>query len=721
MKRVILLAIGSVALAATSCNGWDPFSITARNRTSPALRSFDSCVDLHAALQAALSEEMKVQLLSQQAYGGGRGVLAGGVESFDNAAAPTADGDTGSQKVEGVDYSGTNNQETGVDEADFVKTDGDHIYVLNGNRLEILAVPTVGGLEAASTTEIEGWPHQMLIGEGAVVVFSSISVWDLPDEHPLKAELATETDAWSGWWFRSQDLTKITVVDVTNIASPSVSRELYIEGYFQTGRRIESSVRMVSYGMMDIPNLHYWPEVPETFWYQEWNEAAWRTTWQQAIFDTITHNDEVIYSTPLEDFLPQIYERLGGAMFIEHGFAADDCRSFAMADDGMARGVTSILSLDLLGDGFAFDHDHIITNWSQVYASADVMLIAEPANDWWWFWDNDAFDEATNIHRFDISEPGLAKYTGSGRIDGVTRDQFSFSELNGFVRVAATTGMFRWWRNDSNDGNDGPENHVFVLAGPDALEVVGHLGGIAMGEQIWSSRFVGNEGFLVTFRNVDPLWTIDLSDPYQPVIKGELEVPGVSTYIHPLDGHLLTIGYSGNNGGLDWNAQVSLFDVTDFEHPLLADALPLVPPSPANGWASAWSEALYEHKAFTYWQGLLAIPLSTYRGGYDAVTGEYTWQYFSRLQLIHVDLTDGLSLFGEVDHSGFFNSDPEREWWWYNTDIRRTIFMLDDQETNYVYAISDRGVTAHRIDGDTLVPTASVALAGQDQYPYWWW
>ena len=114
-----------------------------------------------------------------------------------------------------------------------------------------------------------------------------------------------------------------------------------------------------------------------------------------------------------------------------------------------------------------------------------------------------------------------------------------------------------WWRLAEFDDNgdpvwNGPTNQVTILNddGEGHLDQIGYIGGIAEGETIWSARFVGDRGYLVTFMNIDPLWVLDLSDPYEPLILGELHVPGVSTYIHPIDeDNLLTIGIAGGQDG----------------------------------------------------------------------------------------------------------------------------------------------------------------------------
>src|SRR6185312_3856560 len=162
-----------------------------------------------------------------------------------NGASSGGDSDTSGGRQEGVDYSGTNNQVDGVDEADFVKTDGYHIYTLNGNRLHIMGVPQFGQLTAESVTQIEGYPYQMLLDSTTkrAVVFSQIDVYSLPDGHPLKKLVGyTDTDS-SDWYWRVKQLSKITVIDVSDTAAPKLVRELYYEGWYQTARKVNDSIR----------------------------------------------------------------------------------------------------------------------------------------------------------------------------------------------------------------------------------------------------------------------------------------------------------------------------------------------------------------------------------------------------------------------------------------------------------------------------------------------
>jgi uncharacterized secreted protein with C-terminal beta-propeller domain len=705
----LFAAILALAWTGTGCER--NLDIGPRARTSAALSAYESCDALLVDLREHLSEEMRTQLLitqeqllNDQYYWGGP-VLEGDVNAPVSADAGAEQGGT---RQAGVDFSGTNNQEAGVDEADIVKTDGYFIYVLNNNKLRILGVPEFGQLEDVSSLALEGNANQMLIGENRAIVFSNIYAWNLPEDHPLRAHIGQQDPEW-GWYWHGNALTKVTVIDLDEArAAPTVTRELYLEGNYLTGRRVESNVRMASYSMFDVPGLQYWPELPDAYWNLGPLNPARAGQVNDAVAAAIAHNEQIIADTQLDDFLPRLFERLGANVY-PYGFDNEGCANFSVSQDGQSRGFTSLLTVDLDANVLSVESDHVMSNWPVLYASEDTLILAELAQDWWWYWGNEGFTEATNLHRFDITGSDTT-YTGSGRVAGVVTDQFALDVHEGQVRVAATQGQWgRWWEPEPEP----PTTAVTVLEGDSMLVPIGMVGGIAPDERLWSVRFTDNEAFLVTFMNIDPLWTIDLSNPRAPQVIGELEVPGVSTYIHPMDeDHLLTIGIAGTMDGLDWGTtQLSLFDVGDFANPALDSSLQLSPGNVNDGWSYSYSEATYEHKAFQYWgpQALLAIPLSTYRW-----TNDYnSYEYRSTLTLVHAAAEEDLTVYGTVDHSDFYNS-GEEGYWWDHRDVRRSIFMGD-----FIYAISDRGVTAHRIDDLTL--SASVELEGTtyDNYYYY--
>ena len=740
-----------------------------RSRSSPTLSSYDTCGFLEMDLKEHLKEEMRVTLGTGY-YGGGGWFIDDAIMVEDaviemDGASPTADSvpnSGGSPKnypggEQGVDFSGTNNQEQGVDEADFVKTDGSFVYMLNkgysdygiypSGKLHILDIPEAGNISYLSNISIEGRPTEMLLVDDKAVVYSNVQIYSYYDEKHIlddvvkeerkasnsvgSTQSSTESDEGIdssddfeeifdyGYYYRTTSFTKLTVLDLTNRSLPEVSKELYIEGSYQTAREFEGTIRMVSYGWMEIDGLKTWLDFSDykTYWDLDWDSPKKEQIWMEVMNETIEYNDKVIDQTPLDNLLPRIHEK-SGEEIITHKYTESEegnCQNFAAASDSTGQGITSIMTLNILEENFSFNADHILSNWATVYASGNVMVMAEASQSSWWFWGDEEsdFQEMTNLHVFDISNPGQTDYIASGRINGTIQDQFSLSEHNGNIRVCSTTGQWgRWWMND-------PEpmlSHVFVLglnADETEYEVIGKVGDIAPDESIWSARFIGDKAYIVTFRNIDPLWTVDLSEPTNPRIIGELKIPGVSTYIHPVgDTHLLTIGIAGDDEGLDWGVtQISFFDVSDFSNPILESELKLNPaPNEDNGWSYSHSEATYEHKAFQYWEsdGLLAIPLSTNRWVENSVIEDgktynyYGYEYVSKLMLINATPEKPLEIYNDnIDHSSYYGS----RFSWDTPSIKRSIFMGGG---DYIYAISEKAITAHNVL--TMAKSGSVEL-----------
>ena len=701
-------------------NDWS--TVVQRTAASPELSVYDNCEDLERSIKLSIAEEYRVQLLQaveeEYYYGGGIWMEddMAMAESSDGGGnqAPTA------RRTEGTDYSGTNNQEQGVDEADFVKTDGYYIYFLNGKNLEIFGVPEFGELTHLSTTPIEGQPQAMMLDADRLVVISTVSTWNIPDTDALSQAMGWD-DGYGSW--RTTSLTKFTVLDITNRSLPDEGKELYLEGYYMTAREVNATVRTVTHTWLDIPGMSSWLDLPSGYWDLDYEDPIRREIREKVAYKTILDNAEALDSMALEDLLPKVYERLNGAL-ITHTMSDDECADFAAPEDGFNRGFNSIFTFDLSTETLDFQADHIVGNYPMVYASQDVLILTENAWDWWWFWGNDGMMEATNIHSFDISQPGDTVYTGSGRVNGTILNQFSVSEYEGVVRVATTSGQWaRWWMENPEPMSSSVvtfSHNVDAALGQQALVEVGRVDNIAPEERIWSARFDGDRCYLVTFQQIDPLWVIDMSDEANPTILGELEIPGVSTYIHPLSrDHLLTIGMGpGEDGtGLDWSStRLSLFDISDPTAPAVDDTLTLTPvtdPSD-NAWVWSYSEASYEHKAFQYWapKDLLAIPLSTYRyNSWTDVNGGYHWsyQYVSKLILVNVsEDTGNLSVHGTVDHSDLYDRGDNTNWW-NEFNIRRSIFMGD-----YVYALSSSGVTSTNLT--SMEESASIELAYRNPY-----
>jgi uncharacterized secreted protein with C-terminal beta-propeller domain len=334
----------------------------------------------------------------------------------------------------------------------------------------------------------------------------------------------------------------------------------------------------------------------------------------------------------------------------------------------------------------------IVNNAWSMYASREHLYVSQSSGGWWW---HGSQAPHTAIYKFALSS-GRPAYTATGKIDGWVKDQFSFSEYRGFLRVATTEDRVN---SDTNQWQ--PTNHLFVLkdAGAGALEVAGSVQGFAPGERIFAVRFLEDRGFVVTFRLVDPLFAFDLSDPTNPTLKGETEIPGVSTYLHPIDrDHLLTVGRVGSN------VQLQIFDVSDLGHPTLQHKY--VPP----GAGFSYSGAEYDHLAFTYYapRNVLVIPLVTA----DASFGNY----FSGMAAYRVSLTDGFTEMGRVDHAdlakeAYCGDVSPGELWraeycaagWYlwGAAPRRSIIMTGG-DTTYLYSVSDIGIKATEVEAPNV-------------------
>ena len=704
-------------------NDWS--DIPARSIGSPQLQGYDDCEDLERSLKYSLEEEYRIQLLQAAAeeyyYGGGiwmeddMEMVADTASGAEGGAA--AQPRTAPKLVEGEDYSGTNNQESGVDEADFVKTDGYNIYYLQGQKLHIFGVPEFGQITDLSNTTVEGTPQAMMLDGDQLVVISTLSPWSLSRSSPVIDEMGWDGE-YGNW--RTSSLTKFTVYDVADRNDPDVERELYIEGSYITAREVNGTVRTVSHAWMDVQGLRTWLDLPAGYWDLDYDDSLRTEIRQKIAWETIQENREVLSTLTLEELLPQVYEYSNGSV-TTHTMTDDQCADFVAPSEGFNRWISSIFALDLSSTEFDFEVDHIVGTYPQVYASQNLLVLAESAFDWWWFWGNDEANEMTNLHTFDISGEATL-YTGSGRINGTVVNQFALSEHEGVLRVASTAGQWaRWWMEDPEPMSS---QLVTLVRSMDVetqeqiLVEAGRVDGIAPGERIWSARFDGDRAYIVTFEQIDPLWVIDVSDETQPTILGELKVPGVSTYIHPLSrNHLLTIGLGPANEdgtGLDWSGtQISLFNITDPTAPSQDAALRLSPVNTnESDWVWSWSEATYESKAFQYWapKELLAVPLSTYRYIDYEINNRYYWsyEYVSKLMLVDVNETTGnLSVYGTVDHSDLYTQD-ENNRWWNEYNIRRSIFMGD-----YVYAISSAGITATNLT--TLEETARVLISEDTQ------
>ena len=257
-------------------------------------------------------------------------------------------------------------------------------------------------------------------------------------------------------------------------------------------------------------------------------------------------------------------------------------------------GMLTVLTVDLERGLPTVDADSVMTDADTVYASPTSVYVATSGG-----WQRDD----TSIHRFDLAGAQRTDYRASGQVPGELLNQFALSEYNGVLRAATTEGF-----------SEGSQSHVTSLQTRSGrLEKIGQVSGLGRGERIYAVRFIADRGYVVTFRQVDPLYTLDLADPAKPRVTGELKILGYSAYLHPVGDHeLLGIGQDADAQGVREGTQLSLFDVADPANPRLLHKVKL-------GLATS-SEAEYDHHAFLWWepQRLAVVPVSDYEGGEPA-------------------------------------------------------------------------------------------------------
>jgi uncharacterized secreted protein with C-terminal beta-propeller domain len=340
-------------------------------------------------------------------------------------------------------------------------------------------------------------------------------------------------------------------------------------------------------------------------------------------------------------------------------------------------GMLTLLTLDLHKGLAPLDSDSLMTDAQTIYASKRSLFVATER----WF-DPAASDPEqqvepgrfTAIHRVAIDDPESAEYRASGQVRGFVLNQFSLSEHKDALRVA-TTDQPPWRANAMQRES---ESFVTVLEeGGKVLSEVGRVGGLGLGERIFAVRFMDDAAYVVTFRQVDPLYTLDLSNPQKPAVRGELKILGFSSYLHPIGNELLLgLGQDATEQGQTRGTQLSLFDVSDLSAPRRLHQQSLG--------ESTSSEAEYDHHAFLYWPPtkLSVVPLSSYGSPEDPFNGAVGFR---------IDRDKGISELGRAAHDG--------------AAIRRSLVVR-----GRLLTVSDQGVLASTLD--TLAPVAFAPFAG---------
>jgi uncharacterized secreted protein with C-terminal beta-propeller domain len=548
-QHIVGLTLAVVGLAFTGCTpGAGVQSHRADPRTaSPRLVAYDSC-------DAAMSSLKAAARVATRQYSGTAVPIArpggGPAQASTAGSAAAAAPRTGTVAP---DYSETNVHEPGVDEPDIVKTDGSSIVTLTNNVLHVVdaASRRVTG-EVLLPGHSGATPELLLRGDRALVLFPSTSI-----ATPIATPMA--------WGDQQPDTSDVVLVDLSG-RQPRLAGTLTVDGSLVDARQVGGVARLV---VRSTPRVD--AESP-------------------AAIDTAA----------ISDWLPRYRLSLDGRTTS----GSVDCQHVSRPLHYSGLTMLTVYSIDLDAAPLTVgDPATVVADGGVVYGTSDSLYIA-------------AVDRSmaegiggqltapstqTQIYEFDVSKPGRPVFEASGEVPGSPINQYAMSEYDGTLRVV-TTAVGAVPAGPSSTTSESAL-HVLRQRGEDLSEI-GRLDGLGRGERVYSVRFVGPTGYVVTFRQTDPLYVMDLSDPANPAAVGELQLTGYSAYLHPAgDGRLIGVGQEANARGRVLGTQVSLFDVSAPSKPDLIARYQL------NG---GHSEAEVDPHAFLFWPktGLVLIPVT---------------------------------------------------------------------------------------------------------------
>jgi len=534
------------------------------------------------------------------------------------------------------DYSRTNIQVEGVDEADIVKTDGEFIYYVSDKGLIIARAYPPESAKVLAQLSFNGTIRGLLVNGDRLVVFEEdYGVWI------LRAEPGVGVPSPVGIVTRVMPIvaepeTRVWIYSLGDREKPTLARQISINGSYFTSRMIGDD----AYVLVSQPARLMDGEVPlPVITYDEESETVKAT--------------EIYYSN-----------------------ATDYYYSF-----------TTVLAFNIMSDEAPKYETVLVGGASAVYVSRENIYVAIPRFQPFYVRSpapaaEEEPQERTEIHRIRITD-GRIEFEASGVVPGRVLNQFSMDEYNGHFRIATTIGNVARSPEEATS-----VNNVYVLSLN--LTVVGRLEGLAPGESIYSARFMGDRAYLVTFKKVDPLFVIDLKDPADPKVLGKLKITGYSDYLHPYDeNHVIGIGkeaVAAEQGDFAWyqGVKISLFDVSDVTNPMEIAKYEI-------GDRGTDSPVLSDHKAllFDKKRALLVMPVlvaeidpEKYAGEVPPYTyGDYVWQGVYVFKITAEELT----LTGRVSHIGDLKQPAEEKYdLSYRYFVKRALYIGD-----VLYTVSD--------------------------------
>lgn len=636
------------------------------------IKTFDSNQELIDYInQSSLGYEGGINReFSESAIGGD--VVIAGAESADASAV--------SGKSSADDFSTTNIQVEGVDEPDIVKNDGKYIYVVSGKKVVIVNAFPAEDMKILSELEFEENVRNIFINEDKLIVFSNF--YKQNEIQCIRAPCPSDAGYKTG----------IFIYDISDHSNPELDKEIEADGNYRDARMIGDYVYVVSNkyinrGIVSLPgyridgiettveveDVSYFPYPDSNYVFTnimsinvdkaKFNSKVFLTgsNWNMYVSENniyLTGNKYI----SMENYLDRLVEDV--FLDILPSSERNEVKDILDSDEVYYEKLRDIG--DIIGDYSASLRGSEKEDFDKDLLEKTEQFEIEISKE----------REKTTIHKISIDKEDIS-YEGVGEVPGRILNQFSMDEHKGNLRIATTTGN---WRATSL-------NHLYVL--DEDLEIIGSVEDLAKGERIYSSRFMGDRAYMVTFRQVDPLYVIDLSDAKDPEVLGYLKVTGYSSYLHPYDeNHIIGVGKEASEEGRIQGVKIALFDVSDVENPIEKAKYEV------EGMYSN-SNALYDHKAFLFdkEKELLVLPMS-YRTevSYDdfpnnAGVGPKRYEYWQGAFVFNINLDDGITLQGKIEH----NEDESEEVYYYGISaIQRSLFM-----DNILYTISRAFIKAN--------------------------
>ncbi len=560
------------------------------------------------------------------------------------------------------DFSTTNIQVENVDEADIIKTDGDYIYSISENNVIITNVKD---------------PSAPNISKKIVENDDDVIPEDLMLYNNKLVVIYEKVKATRFSYSYSKNSTVVKIYDITNKEEPKEIKNYELEQPYYTSRCIGNKLYVISSGELkeeDDKIVTYYSENGEKI------DPGFSSI--QYIKDHKTTNQSLISMVDLDNV--KLHVKVNSYLLdIENAYISED----------------NIYLLNEEYEGY--------TNAPSISSIFGVKGIFGAFDEKYFDYTDDGYN--TKIYKFNLLNDGSIKFANKTKIEGQTINQFSLDEHNGNLRVAVY--------NDKG-------SKIVVL--DEKLKLIGETEYLAEGEKMYSSRFLENKAYLVTYKTVDPLFVIDLSDAKKPKVLGKLKIPGYSTYLHPYDeNHIIGIGMQTqekvrkNSSGKVVSTtatitgmKMALFDVSDVENPVqISDTV--------IGDSRTTSAILTNHKAllFSKEKELIAIPVNNYEEdfeienqatNYESMVNlyrNYNKNYISEGYFVYkINLQDGFNLKGVINH----DKTTQNKYYYDNSKLLRGLYI-----DNNLYTVSEDYIKVNNLEN--LEEISSLAIKKQDE------